>query len=607
MVATRQFRRLPLLPALLSALAASVCLIGLLLCAGAAAGLVVTTTLSGPGADLLPLLQDNQFPDRFVRRLLVRFPVFDGTFRGMVALGLTALALVFLRWMLESVVAARAAAFVADRVRRLRRHIHRQSLRLSAGDLSGEKIETTRRLFQDSVGLMESSARQWIFLTMTSGSDLAALAVTCCVVHVHVGLECLIPVVAGWFLLRLERKRMAAAADLLTEQVERDLVQLTQSLEKSRIVTGYGMETVEQKHFADRLERFDRKRQAVDRQLRRGIWVTRLIDVFAVGAPVWILLRHLLNSSDLQLPGATIIGLGAVLVFQKLRALEEADELEVAGTVAGEEVDEYIREVPPVSQVVRARFLEPMSRSLQFDQVCMDTPDHPGLLSQLDLRIPAGQRVSLISLDPEEALGLISLVPRLNDPTSGQILIDGRDISRATLESLRAEVMIVSGSNNLFNATVLENIICGQPDMTRQQAMDAGKIAHTEKFVRQLPKGYETVIGEFGVQLDAGQAFRLALTRAIARNPALLFIEEPTETLDAETKTLLDDTYDRICQNRTVVFLPSRLSTVKRSQRVILLNDGCVAADGTHEELVRKSELYRHWEYMKFNAFRTHR
>ena len=105
--------------------------------------------------------------------------------------------------------------------------------------------------------------------------------------------------------------------------------------------------------------------------------------------------------------------------------------------------------------------------------------------------------------------------------------------------------------------------------------------------------------------LQTGQRFRLSLARAIARDPALLVIQEPDEALDSETKAMLDDTYERICANRTVIFLPTRLSTVKKCDRVIVLNDGRVAADGPYQQLVRSNELYRHWEYVKFNVFRT--
>jgi len=186
----------------------------------------------------------------------------------------------------------------------------------------------------------------------------------------------------------------------------------------------------------------------------------------------------------------------------------------------------------------------------------------------------------------------------------GQVLIDGRDIRQATLESLRAEAIFVGGQDPVFNATVVENITCGQTDITRQQAVDAAKLVHADQFLRTLPKGYDTVLGEHGASLDPGQMFRLNLARAIVRQPALLVIEEPPLPLDAETKALLDDAYQRISGSRTLIFLPHRLSTVKRCSRVVLIHDGHVVADGTHDVLVKASDLYRHWEYTRFNPFR---
>lgn len=604
-VSARQFFRLPLLGATCCSVAASVCLAGMILCVGGIAGLVQAGIAGGESTGLLSVVYRDAFPDRLLRQVVEQFPRLQNNQTALPILAIAGLALMILRWLLQAAVSSQVSAYAAARVRRLRQHLHRQSLRLNAGDLRGERINTTRRLFGDSANQVESSVHHWTRLTMGASSDLVTLILSCCLVHFYAGMECMIPVLASWFLMVMEEKRLANTSDLLTEQMDRSLNRLADGLEKSRIVAGYGMEAFEREQFESNLNAFGQRRRQVERELRRGVWVSRCILMFAVGAPAWILLRHLTTGDQIGLPGAVIITLSLTMLYAKLRSLQRAQEYELQGSVAAEEIDEYIRAVPDVSQVVRAQFLEPMSRSLQFDQICVDTPDHPNLLNQLDLKIEAGQRVALISLRHEETDALVSLVPRLNDPQSGQVLIDGRNIRRATLESLRAEVMIVSGTNNLFNASVLENITCGLPDISRQQAMEAGKVAHTEQFTRQLPKGYETQVGDYGVQLDTGQAFRLAITRAIVRSPALLFIEEPREALDSETKTLLDDSYDRICQGRTVVFLPYRLSTVKKCDRVVLLNEGRVAADGTHDDLMRSSELYRHWEYVRFNVFRS--
>ena len=151
---------------------------------------------------------------------------------------------------------------------------------------------------------------------------------------------------------------------------------------------------------------------------------------------------------------------------------------------------------------------------------------------------------------------------------------------------------------------MLENITVGQSDLTKQDAIEACKIAHAESFIRQLPKGYETHLGQHESLLDVGHRFRLSLARAIARKPALLVIQEPDGLLDTETKAMLDDTYQRIANDRTIIYIPTRLSTVKKCDRIVVLHQGRVEADGTHEELVRTSEIYRHWEYMRFNVFR---
>jgi len=279
--------------------------------------------------------------------------------------------------------------------------------------------------------------------------------------------------------------------------------------------------------------------------------------------------------------------------------------LKSEGNVRAAEVIAFINRVPLVSQAPGASFLEPMSRSLIFDQVMFSPVQYPGLIRGLDLRISFGETLALLSLQREAAFAVASMIPRFIDPDQGQILIDGHDIRVATLESLRAEAIMVGGNDPVFNATVLENITCGQSDITRQQALDAAKLVHADHFVRTLSKGYETLLGEHGVALDRGQVFRLSLARAIVREPALLVIEEPGIMLDASTKAMLDDAYQRISGNRTVIFLPTRLSTVKKCSRIVLIHDGKVAVDGGHDQLVRSSELYRHWEYVRFNPFRS--
>ena len=196
------------------------------------------------------------------------------------------------------------------------------------------------------------------------------------------------------------------------------------------------------------------------------------------------------------------------------------------------------------------------------------------------------------------------MLPRFIEPQGGRVLFDSEDINWGTLESLRAETIYVGGSDPFFTGTVLENITCGQTEYALPDATEAAKMVHAHKFITALPNGYETMIGEHGETLTAGQGFLLGLARAAIRNPAVLIIEEPLTRLDEDTKALLDDAYNRLLPNRTVLFLPSRLSTVRRCSQVVFIQDGRAEAIGPHADLLQKSDHYRHWEYVTFNAFR---
>lgn len=377
---------------------------------------------------------------------------------------------------------------------------------------------------------------------------------------------------------------------------------MAESLKKTRIVTSFGMEKAEQQQFEDHLKDYQRRCRQFHRHQRFGAGIRNAILLTVVVIPFAILSIRILQGYH---PGVTVLLASCLyVIFQQLGLLAGHTELLLEGSEKAEEVFSYIIRVPGVSQAPGAGFLEPMTKTLTFNQIFFQTPQLPRLLNGLDLRISFGETIALLSLQPGPARALASMIPRFVDPDSGQVLIDGKDIRHATLESLRAEAILIGGQDPVFNANVLDNITCGQADISRQQAIDAAKLVHADHFIRSLHRGYETPLGEHGAALDPGQVFRLSLARAAVRSPALLIIEEPQSVLDAETKAMLDDAYQRLSVNRTVLFLPGRLSTVKKCQRIVLIHEGRVAVDGMHEQLVRTSELYRHWEYLRFNSFR---
>ena len=509
-----------------------------------------------------------------------------------------------LRWFLRAIARRMVHDQIGAVVQRLRQHIHRKAVRLESADLTGEQTAQTDTLFRAATRSLERSSVSWAQRWNSALTDLTVMSVLAVLIHWRIACETLIPVVLSWFALGLESERSAGSTRLLTDQADRGLQRLAESLRKARIVTGFGMEQQEQQQFEANLGQYAARCRQLLGQQERSRWTHRLILLICLAVPGYLLARHVIVPGGIHLAAGSMVAMCAVVVFDALVRLQMARPEAEQSDIRFEEINDYLNQVPLVSQTIGARFMEPLSRSLQFDQVTLSTSRQPRLLNNLDLRIGSGETVGLLSLNPLAAYSLASMLPRFIDPDSGQVLIDGRDIRNSTLESLRAEAIFVAASDPLFNASVMDNITCGQSDLTRQAVQEACKLVHADRFVRNLDKGYDTVVGEHGVSLDAGQIFRLSLARAVVRKPALLIIEEPRGMLDSETKSMLDDAYQRLSLNRTLIFLPHRLSTVKRCDRVVLIHEGRVAADDSHERLVRSNELYRHWEYINFNMFR---
>jgi ATP-binding cassette, subfamily B, bacterial len=596
-ISDRHFLTRPLLSATVLGVLSSVLIAVIVLCVGTIFQLLTVSTKSAaPPVDDLPA--------RILDRLSATIPALQRPDLALTFLCSVIVVAVVCRALLKSLADRKISQRVATGVNKLREHIQRQALRSNPGDLTGMKQKTAAGLFQKTARQLEENASQWGLLRLTTVCDLATLILLLVSVQWLVGLECVIPILVCWFIARVETERHTASTNLLSEQVDRGLQRLTEDLDKARIVTGYGMENLEHEHFSRSLQEYQQRCNNLWQRKLTANWTSLLITIATMVVPAVIVARHIILGELIGLATGAMLLTTLGLIIWSLSRWHAVPKLEVSATVAADDINQYLLRVPPVSQMVGAGFLEPMARILQFDQVSVETETNPDLLSNLDLKIAAGKRIALLSLNPNEAEALVNLIPRFADPSSGQVLIDGKDIRRVTLESLRAEAVVVGGDEPVFNATVLENITAGQPDISRQDAIEASKTVHAESFIRKLPKGYETHLGDTLTRLDVGQRFLLSLARAIARKPALLVVQEPDAALDDETKTMLDDTYQRICSGRTVIFLPSRLSTVKKCDRVVMLHHGRVAADGKHEELVRLSELYRHWEYVRFNVFR---
>ncbi len=216
----------------------------------------------------------------------------------------------------------------------------------------------------------------------------------------------------------------------------------------------------------------------------------------------------------------------------------------------------------------------------------------PFILNGVDLKVRAGERIALVGPSGSGKTTLASLLPRLFDVTEGRILVDGVDVRDYTLKALRSAIGVVQQESFLFSGTIRENLMYGKPDATDAALIAAAKDANAHSFITALPNGYETSLGERGVNLSGGQRQRLSIARAILKAPRILILDEATSALDAESEALVQQALDRLMQGRTSLIIAHRLSTVRNADRILALEDGRIVEAGGHDELLARNGLY---------------
>lgn len=382
------------------------------------------------------------------------------------------------------------------------------------------------------------------------------------------------------------------------------LALLQESLMLMRLVKVYLMEPFNRA----RLERQLTKYGGAQRQRFRSEALYRPLLIFlgflAAMLLVYVTGIVVLHGGQVGVTSTVVLAAALVSLYWPLMTWLEQRRILRRGRNSSRVLFNFLDRTGSVGQAVEAVHLDPLAKQLEFDNVTLKEPGTGRkLLQGISLTIRAGERVALVGPDDMEKHALVYLIPRFLDPDSGEIRIDKKNLRWVTLDSLRDKIAIVLQHNLVFNDSVANNIGCGDPSYPLPRIMEAAKVAHAHKFIQQLPQGYETAIGEMGHTLRIGERFRIALARAILRDPALLIIEEPLQPLDEETKALLDDTFARLLPGKTSLFLPHRLSTIRSCDRVYLLYEGRIEAAGDHRELLGQSELYRHLQYLEFNEF----
>lgn len=398
---------------------------------------------------------------------------------------------------------------------------------------------------------------------------------------------CLIPIVIfGRRVRRYAREGQERLADLVSL--------LQETISGVRVVKAFGMEDYERGRFNESSGSVFRR---IMRLTRARIAVEPIIVVFAV---VWVSLL-LIYGWWARMPVQDFLTFAAALVvmYDPAKKLGNLHMNIQHSAAAADRIFELLDSEVSVREAPDAAVFEGPVHEVAFEDVGFAYEGEP-VLRGIRMNVPAGRRIALVGASGSGKTTLVSLLPRFFDATRGRVTLNGRDVRGFTLRSLRAQMGLVTQETVLFNDTVAANIAYGRPDMPREKIEDAARRAQADGFIRELPQGYDTVIGERGVRLSGGQRQRLAIARAILRNPPVLILDEATSALDTESERLVQAALDNLMTGRTVFVIAHRLSTITGADRILVMDRGIVAEEGTHAELLEQGGIYRRLYDLQF-------
>jgi ATP-binding cassette subfamily B protein len=522
-------------------------------------------------------------------------------FYYLTGLALLAIILVLLLGVLAFLLQVLAARASIEATTRLRRAVYHHTFRL--GTLAfralgpGEAVS----IFTRHVEAVHDALYTWITVLFVQPIKFALLLAFALIIHPLLALAFLLFALLVWLVGGQVASYVRSQSRAATTRAAEQLTLIRESLMLMRLVKCYLMELFNQsrverqlaRHAAAQLRRY--RGEALYRPLLGFLGMLAAVCLLYVGG---LIVLH----GQLSVASAIAMATALICLYGPVQAWLENRKVLRRGRESAAVLFRFLDRPGEVGQVVGAEFLTPLGKELEFDNVSLREPgSNRMLLQDVSLTIKAGERIGLIGSEDLEKYALVYLIPRFLDPTSGEIRIDQHNLRWVTLDSLRAQIALVMQHHLVFHDTVANNIGCGDPAYTLPQIIEAAKMAHAHHFIQKLPKGYETAIGELGHTLSMSEQFRIALARAILRDPALIIIEEPETPLDDDSKSLLDDTFARVLPGRTAIFLPHRISTIRSCDRIFLLHKGRLEATGDHRGLLSQNSLYRHLHYLEFN------